>query len=1044
MCHSKLTIKLQPQLNFIIGHNGSGKSAILTGLSIALGGKATATNRASSIKEFVKTGSDMAQVTVWIKNKGVDAFKHDVYGDSIIVERRINKDGGGSWKIKDSNGRTKSTKKDELVALCDHTNIQVDNPMMVLTQDASRQFLKGANPSEMYDFFLKGTQLQQLRDQYVALESTINSMKIRVGREEDAVPDLERRACEAADRYQLMKKQKDFVAKLEHLKLQLAWSQVVAYEKELERNDARSKQLKSKVDKLESDIQRLVSEREAINDKITDLEKRSQDEGNRIAPLNKERAELKQSIQKLKAELVAVRSKESSANKQYTTLSRQLEDLQQKIDDEAAKLAQDNQEKHDRLEARRHDIEERRRQCETQEAELRDELRNYDPQMRDIYASEARCIEARDRLRHEVQETEVSVHRLAATSKNSLEAYGSGVAELIRAINQEGRWHRKPVGPIGQYLKVKDAKWVPVLESVIGNTLNAFCVVDHHDRRILEQLKQRLRCNQISILTSSDEAFDFSAGEPPADVVTILRVLDIKDDYILRQLVNAVHIESSALVERRPDGDQLMRRSIRNVKYCFSADMFRLGGGAVGSSTQTLNKYKGPPRLSSDLQGRLAEARAALERAQQGLAAANEKLRETQASKRQLEEAAKANRQKLSVVGKQLLRIKDEIVQLDDEVREGEPANVAAIEAARRDTREELDRCRETFEQVQGEKEEIEAKMRPLVDRSEELKQQMANQADEVGAIKIEISTVVRQRVQNQQTEVIRKQSLAKSEAELAAIEEEIETNKLDVESATSQAMIYTEGVRVEATRSMSHYEREIQAVERLIKKSEQEGGGSLKEVGKEYNDATRAYNDAKRNVEQTQALIKAMRSALNARVTMWRNFRHHIALAAKSSFSAHLANRGYTGKLTFQHEDSRLVVNVQTDSGGSGQQRTQATQKATGGKADKVKRKQGKDTGTLSGGETSFSTICLLLALWQAIGCPIRCLDEFDVFMDPVNRRMAMSMIVDATKKSPGIQYVLITPQDITNTKFGPEVNMQKLKDPERGQTTLELGPAA
>lgn len=56
-----------------------------------------------------------------------------------------------------------------------------------------------------------------------------------------------------------------------------------------------------------------------------------------------------------------------------------------------------------------------------------------------------------------------------------------------------------------------------------------------------------------------------------------------------------------------------------------------------------------------------------------------------------------------------------------------------------------------------------------------------------------------------------------------------------------------------------------------------------------------------------------------------------------------------------------------------------------------------------MSGGEKSFSTICLLLSLWDAMGCPIRgefnsrmipglysyyvALDEFDVYMDAVNR---------------------------------------------------------
>jgi structural maintenance of chromosomes protein 6 len=76
------------------------------------------------------------------------------------------------------------------------------------------------------------------------------------------------------------------------------------------------------------------------------------------------------------------------------------------------------------------------------------------------------------------------------------------------------------------------------------------------------------------------------------------------------------------------------------------------------------------------------------------------------------------------------------------------------------------------------------------------------------------------------------------------------------------------------------------------------------------------------------------------------------------------------------------------------------------------------KDPRSLSGGEKSFSTVCLLLSLWEAIGCPIRCLgrfliacdaetapnhpsldlDEFDVFMDAVNRKISMKMMVSVS----------------------------------------------
>ena len=58
MCHGYLEIGIGPLINFIIGHNGSGKSAILTAITICLGGKATATNRGQSLKSFIKEGEE--------------------------------------------------------------------------------------------------------------------------------------------------------------------------------------------------------------------------------------------------------------------------------------------------------------------------------------------------------------------------------------------------------------------------------------------------------------------------------------------------------------------------------------------------------------------------------------------------------------------------------------------------------------------------------------------------------------------------------------------------------------------------------------------------------------------------------------------------------------------------------------------------------------------------------------------------------------------------------------------------------------------------
>ena len=79
----------------------------------------------------------VSEVTIQLKNTGEEAYRPDEYGDSIIVTRRFTKEGSSSYKIKSKDGRVVSTKREELSAICDHMNIQVDNPMNVLTQGMS-------------------------------------------------------------------------------------------------------------------------------------------------------------------------------------------------------------------------------------------------------------------------------------------------------------------------------------------------------------------------------------------------------------------------------------------------------------------------------------------------------------------------------------------------------------------------------------------------------------------------------------------------------------------------------------------------------------------------------------------------------------------------------------------------------------------------------------------------------------------------------------------------------------------------------------------
>ena len=62
MCHDHFAVDLGPLINFIVGKNGSGKSAVLTAITLCLGGKASATNRGQSLKSFIKEGKEYVRI----------------------------------------------------------------------------------------------------------------------------------------------------------------------------------------------------------------------------------------------------------------------------------------------------------------------------------------------------------------------------------------------------------------------------------------------------------------------------------------------------------------------------------------------------------------------------------------------------------------------------------------------------------------------------------------------------------------------------------------------------------------------------------------------------------------------------------------------------------------------------------------------------------------------------------------------------------------------------------------------------------------------
>ena len=199
-----------------------------------------------------------------------------------------------------------------------------------------------------------------------------------------------------------------------------------------------------------------------------------------------------------------------------------------------------------------------------------------------------------------------------------------------------------------------------------------------------------------------------------------------------------------------------------------------------------------------------------------------------------------------------------------------------------------------------------------------------------------------------------------------------------------TELTLYSQGVRSEDI--MPAY---LAAKEKLAAlKSDIRGLHTLHRVSQVVS---REIGDLELTTRQTFEL------ALRARRKWWTENRSLVAVNARTQFIVNLSNRNFEGRLDFDHAREKLAVRVSTLT--TWTSLTHPKIKTTGAHIDETQDgpTQGrfKAPKNLSGGERSFSTVSLLLALWGTTSSPIRCLDEWDVFLDHVNRGIAAKMLV-------------------------------------------------
>lgn len=1038
MCHGHAKVTLCPKVNFITGQNGSGKSAILTALVVALGGKANTTNRASNLRGLIREGRPKATVRVHLRNRGTDAYRPEEFSNSIIIERQLST-GNVVSQFKIKNGKTGeivSRKKEDVVAITDHMAIQVDNPINILSQDAAREFLASTSPDKMYHFFLKGTQLYQLREDLDIVCQAISRAESSIERKKEVLPEMKAEKKRWERHYEDMRQARDLSTKMNALSNQMAWAIVEEAEEGVKDLDEELEVQTTKIEKIDSKIdteQAAIAEIEKQTGEFTEQAQRKTEQ---LQPLQLEKAVPQEQQTALKATLRSLKQSESEMNTAARDARMRIESLKKDIAAERARCEDDNRTEKERIREKIAELEQSKTNEENAIAEEEENKTEYERQSESLQEQKAGCQSEIDKNYRLVDRAKTNLDALVKQTSNRLAAFGQGVSEALKMIERAQWRDMKPIGPIGSFLKLHDSKWNRIVETALDKQLNSFLVGSHADQVTLDGIFRRCRC-QSRIVICKNELFDYSSGEPSSKYLTILRAMDVQNELVKRQFINLNRIEQIVLVEQRSMGDTIMSSNRGgapgNVTVCLSQDGYNVAAKMGGLSTQAINLVRPTNRLGGDISDAIAHEKEVLAEHQRALQHAQRSLEDFNKRMKEFQRMHQKSVDNIRVSNNKINQARMEMQQLREKLQGNEPSRLVAMETELETVENQLEliqtQFRDHYEQKRNKEEELEA-VETGISIVDNKINAIREDIDELRGRAEQHSSGRQKHVNNIEYWNAKKESLDEKRNSLRQKLQEAERKVAEVEA---DARKICPG-RVDVEHPPARLDRMISDCRARLEEIERSSNMTLAEVAEKAQLHIDNYKKASEELRSIAQLIKTLKTAHHKRMQKWTQFRDSMAMRTKMHFITHLAQRGFTGKLEFDHSQRTLTPKTQTDQDMVSEAMARANGRPSASANGGGERFLRKDTKSLSGGEKSFTTICLLLSLWETMNCPVRALDEFDVFMDAANRTITMSMMIDSARATDVTQFILITPLDMP-VKPDADISILRLEPPRQNR---------
>lgn len=1021
MCHANCVVELGPRINYITGENGSGKSAILTALSVALGAKMKSIGRSSSksAKGMIKSGAHSAKIVVVMSNDGEDAFRPEVFGRSITVEKTLNNVGANSLKIKNERGETVGTKVDELHKLTDHFCIDVDNPITVMTQDMAKKFLHSGDDTKKYEFFIQATMLQDLQIMQTIARNRTNETKDVLNEHLENIPLLKREVDDLEHEMNAFERVQELRSKAIDFRNRLAWSKVIEKEvefqncqQEIEKFNTEYADCTNRLETAERAAEISLKEKQEFDSKTDEYNARLQDllAQRRIA--DAEHRELGRRLQQVETDKL---NEETNVKK----LSKKVADTESKIQrcieaqrGETTEMDRKLQALEDKLiAAKRMEVE-----CQTNIAELK-RGKEEKMQAQQKFARMKRAEES------DINDIRKQISTLKQTASNKLVVYGDKMPRLVDSIKKRAsQFSKPPLGPVGMLVSLQDQNWVNSVEECIGTSaLGAFLVATPQDMDTLRKLSKECGIPNLSI-----SCVNFNRGRyqipaekvpNPSEFTTVNSIISCSHDVVFNYLVDAAQIERSVLMRDENTASSMFHRNATKQKqigqiFTERRKIFMSGETVRNEAFRNIHQVS---RLGTDPKAQIARLEATIESKKSDAQAHSKDEVAAMQAVRDIDGAIKQKEKEFLDCEKRSRAASNELQQakLDADDTNTSGIDVSTLQEALDSLSTELS----THQRALKEAEENWSRAKDAFDSS----------ASDI-AEKVSLAASYKKEME-QHMGIIRK-----VEAEYRKATKEIEKVKSEIEAGTAVIAYEKErltGLKEEAEEIATKVTKEVcdrevaeaagditlkpdsllrmyESTKAQMRAEEGRHKRPLEEVSDELSDRRRKLLKLENGVGSSEKILHKLKAGIKKRQQNMENKAHFVAKNVSHRFNWHMTRKGHAGQVLVDYKKSTLTLQVK----------------------DGAKSKTITDTRSMSGGERSYSTLAFNLALGDESDSPFRAMDEFDVFMDAVNRRVSIETLLNFARENVDKQFLFITPQDISAVDATAEdIKIQKMR---------------